>query len=127
MDKMTKKEMYERVIEIIGASEVEDKDILIEKLEHEKELVTKKKTSLNKNQKANIELVEKVFETIKRLGREVTIAEVFNEMKDVEGITSTNKVSALIKKLKDTDRVTRVDNGKENVTFKINEDLEDAE
>lgn len=127
MDKMTKKEMYERVIEIIGASEVEDKDILIEKLEHEKELVTKKKTSLNKNQKANIELVEKVFETMKRLGREVTIAEVFNEMKDVEGITSTNKVSALIKKLKDTDRVTRVDNGKENVTFKINEDIKDAE
>lgn len=127
MDKMTKKEMYERVIEIIGASEVEDKDILIEKLEHEKELVTKKKTSLNKNQKANIELVEKVFETMKRLGREVTIAEVFNEMKDVEGITSTNKVSALIKKLKDTNRVIRVDNGKENVTFKINEDIEDAE
>lgn len=127
MDKMTKKEMYERVIEIIGASEVEDKDILIEKLEHEKELVTKKKTSLNKNQKANIELVEKVFETMKRLGREVTIAEVFNEMKDVEGITSTNKVSALIKKLKDTNRVIRVDNGKENVTFKINEDTEDAE
>lgn len=127
MDKMTKKEMYERVIEIIGASEVEDRDILIEKLEHEKELVTKKKTSLNKNQKANIELVEKVFETMKRLGREVTIAEVFNEMKDVEGITSTNKVSALIKKLKDTNRVIRVDNGKENVTFKINEDIEDAE
>jgi ribosomal protein L18 len=123
MDKMTKKEMFERVIEIVKEAGVEDEAVLVGKLEHEIELISKKRTGLTKNQKANVELAERVFEVIAATDKEkgMTIAEIFDELKDVEGITSTNKVSALVKKLKDAGRVTRVDNGKDNVTFKIAE------
>lgn len=123
MDKMTKKEMFERVIEIVKEAGVEDEAVLVEKLEHEIELISKKRTGLTKNQKANVELAERVFEVIAATDKEkgMTIAEIFNELKDVEGITSTNKVSALITKLKNAGRVARIDNGKDNVTFKIAE------
>ena len=123
MDKMTKKEMLERVIEIVKGAEVEDEAVLVEKLEHEIELVSKKRSGLTKNQKANLELVEKVYEVIANSESEngITLAVIFNELAGVEGITSVNKVSALVKKLKDAGRVERVDNGKDNVTFKIAE------
>ena len=116
---MTKREMFERVIEIVKGAGVEDEAILVEKLEHEIELVTKKRTGLTKNQKANIELAERVFEVIANAEKDVTIAEIFDEVKDVEGISSTNKVSALVKKLVDAERVERIDNGsKANKTYK---------
>ena len=121
MEKMTKKEMFERVIEIVKRAGVEDEAVLVEKLEHEIELISKKRTGLTKNQKANLELVEKVFEVIENAGKDVTLGAIFTELQDVEGITSVNKVSALVKKLKDAGRVTRVDNGKDNVTFKVAE------
>ena len=121
MDKMTKKEMFERVIEIVREAGVEDEAVLVEKLEHEIELISKKRTGLTKNQKANLELVEKVFEVIANAEKDVTLAQIFAELQNVEGITSVNKVSALVKKLKDAERVTRIDNGKDNVTFKIAE------
>lgn len=121
MEKMTIKEMLERVIEIVKGARVEDEAILVEKLEREIEKASKKRTGLTKNQKANVELAEKVFEVIENAGKEVTIAEIFAETKDIEGITSTNKVSALVKKLVDAERVTRVDNGKSNKTYKVAE------
>lgn len=122
--KMTIKEMFERVIEIVKGAGVEDEDILVEKLEKEIEKVSKKRTSLTKNQKRNEELVEDVFVLMKQEDREMTLAEIFNEMSDVEDVTSVNKVSALVKKLKDAGRVTRIDNGKDNVTFKVNTEVE---
>ena len=106
MEKMTIKEMFERVIEIVKGAGVEDEAILVEKLEREIEKVSKKKSGLTKNQKANLELVEKVFEVIANAGKDVTLAQIFAELQDVEGITSVNKVSALVKKLKDAGRVT---------------------
>ena len=123
MDKMTKKEMFERVIEIVKGAEVEDEAILVEKLEHEIELISKKRTGLTKNQKANLELAERVYDVIAASEKEngMTLAEIFNELADVEGITSVNKVSALVKKLKDAERVIRIDNGKDNKTFKVAE------
>ena len=121
MEKMTIKEMFERVIEIVKGAGVEDEAILVEKLEREIEKVSKKRTGLTKKQKENEVLVEKVFEVLEATDKEngMTIAEIFNKMQDVEGITSTNKVLALVKKLKDAERVVRVDNGKDNVTFKV--------
>ena len=124
---MTKREAFEKTIEIVRKANVAEGEEIIEKIQSEIEQLTKKRTGLTKNQKANLELVEKVFEVMQAAGKEMTIAEIFKEMQDVEGITSPNKVSALVKKLKDTQRVVRIDNGKDNVTFKIQDDEEDAE
>lgn len=126
---MTKREAFEKTIEIVRNANVVEGEEIIEKIQSEIEQLAKKRTGLTKNQKANLELVEKVFEVMQTAGKEMTIAEIFKEMQDVEGITSPNKVSALVKKLKDTKRVVRIDNGKDNVTFKIQDDdnEEDAE
>lgn len=126
---MTKREAFEKTIEIVRNANVVEGEEIIEKIQSEIEQLAKKRTGLTKNQKANLELVEKVFEVMQTAGKEMTIAEIFKEMQDVEGITSPNKVSALVKKLKDTKRVVRIDNGKDNVTFKVQDDdnEEDAE
>lgn len=119
---MTKREAFEKTIEIVRNANVVEGEEIIEKIQSEIEQLAKKRTGLTKNQKANLELVEKVFEVMQTAGKEMTIAEIFKEMQDVEGITSPNKVSALVKKLKDTKRVVRIDNGKDNVTFKVQDD-----
>ena len=70
MEKMTIKEMFERVIEIVKEAGVEDEAILVEKLEREIEKVSKKRTGLTKKQKENEVLAEKVFEVIAATDKE---------------------------------------------------------
>ena len=118
MEKMTKKELFERVIAIVKEANVEDEAILVDKLNHEIELVSKKRTSLTKNQKANIELADRILEVMKGLNKEVTVTEIYNASKDIEGITSPNKVSALVKKLKEAGKVEKIEDGKKSL-FKV--------
>ena len=86
MEKMTKKEMFERVIEIVKGAGVEDEAILVEKLNHEIELVSKKRTGLTKTQKANAELLVKLEEVIKGLEAPATATEIYEAAKGIEGI-----------------------------------------
>lgn len=107
MEKMTIKEMFERVIEIVKEAGVEDEAILVEKLEREIEKVSKKRTGLTKTQKENEVLVEKVFEIIAGV-KSITLTEIVAQLKDEKDIeVSTQKASALVKKLVDTKRVER--------------------
>lgn len=106
--KVTKKENFGRLIEIVEGAGVEDRDALVEFLNHEIELVSKKRNGQTKVQKANEGLVEVVFEAIAEAGKAVTATEVFEIVKNDE-IASAQKVNALIKKLKDAGRVTRTE------------------
>ena len=110
--KVTKKEMYGRLIEIVEGANVQDVEAIVEFLNHEIELVSKKRNTQTKIQKANVALIEKVYEAIAEADKEVSIAEIYEMVRDVEGITSANKVNALVKKLKDDGRVTRTENKK---------------
>ena len=118
-EKMTIKGALERAIEIVKAAGVEDEAVIVEKLEKEVEKASKKRTGLTKVQKENLELVERVYDVIAAAEKDVTIADVYAQVQDIEGITSTNKVSALITKLVNAGRVERVDNGKSNKTYKV--------
>ena len=60
--KMTKKEMFGRLIEIVEGANIEDTDAVVEFLNHEIELVSKKRNGQTKTQKENEKLVEVVFE-----------------------------------------------------------------
>jgi len=111
---MTKKEMFERVIEIVKEANVADEAVLVEKLEHEIELVSKKRTSKTKTQKENEEIVEKIFDFIKESEGEVTAAEIQAHFE----LTSNQKTSALVKKLVDAGRVERCKDGKKT-TYKV--------
>ena len=111
MKKVTKKEKFERMIEVITAAGVEDADVLVEALEHEIELASKKRTGKTKVQKENEVIVENLYELID--DTPATVTEIYEKAKDtVEGVTSSQKVSALIKKLVDAGRVVRTEDKK---------------
>lgn len=106
--KVTKKEMFGRLIEIVEGANVEDGDAIVEFLNHEIELVSKKRNGQTKTQKANEGLIEVIYNAIAEAGKAVTVTELFGMTKSDE-ITSSQKVSALVKKLVDAKRVTRVE------------------
>lgn len=109
--KMTKKDVYGRLIEVVREADVEDADVLVEALEHEIELVSKRKNGETKAQKENKVIMEGIYDLIDNEG--ATVTEIYEKAKDtVEGVTSSQKVSALVKKLVDAGRVAREERGK---------------
>ena len=106
--KVTKKEMFGRLIEIVEGANVEDVDAIVEFLNHEIELVSKKRAGQTKVQKANEGLVEVVFGAIAEADKAITVTELFEIVKNDE-IKSAQKVSALVKKLVDAGRVVRTE------------------
>ena len=122
MEKMTKKEMFERVIEIVAGADVEDRDILVEKLQHEVELVSKKRTGQTKTQKANVELAEKVYNFIANAEKAVTLADIFKAIEGEE-VQSTQKAQALINILVKAGRIVKAEkeNAKDKTAYIIAE------
>ena len=104
--KVTKKEMFGRLIEIVEGANVEDVDAIVKFLNHEIELVSKKRNGQTKTQKANEGLIEVIYNAIAEAGKAVTVTELFGMTKSDE-ITSAQKVSALVKKLVDAKRIAR--------------------
>jgi len=109
--KVTKKEMFGRLIEIVEEANVEDVDAIVEFLNHEIELVSKKRAGQTKTQKANEGLVEVVYNAIAEAGKAITVTELFEIVKNDE-IKSAQKTSALVKKLVDAQRVVRTEDKK---------------
>lgn len=109
--KVTKKEMFGRLIEIVEGANVQDTEAIVEFLNHEIELVSKKRSGQTKTQKANEKLIEVIYNAIAEAQEKVTVTELFNIVKNDE-ITSAQKVSALVKKLVDAGRVTRIEEKK---------------
>ena len=104
--KVTKKEMFGRLIEVVKGANVEDANAMVEVLNHEIELVSKKRNTQTKTQKANEGLVEVVYNAIAEAGKAVTVTELFEIVKNDE-IKSAQKTSALVKKLVDAGRIAR--------------------
>ena len=119
--KMTKKEMF-TLIANLNAS---NKDI-VDFCNHEIELLDRKKS--NGNAKANEKMdnqVSLVYSALAGLGRPVKVSELIAETDLVElandsGVVSTQKVSALLKKLKDSGKVVSYTD-KKHTYFKIAE------
>ena len=111
--KVTKKERFEMIKEIVLNANVEDKNEMIEFINREIELLNKKRTSGSKTakQKENDELAEKLYEVLAEIGRPVTVSELQKE-NDEFGALSNQKVSALMKMLKSAGKVVRVDDKK---------------
>ena len=111
--KMTKKDYFNALIDVVEGYDVDNKDMYIEFLNHEIELLSKKSTAKTKTQKENEVLIEDVYKVLAEIGRPVTITEVIQNAGDSVVATMTNqKVSALMKILKNAGRVVRVDDKK---------------
>lgn len=104
--RVTKREYFSRLIEIVEGVAVDNSAEIVDFLNHEIELLSKKSNVKTKTQKENEVLVERVFDALVAIERPVTVSEL--QAADAEiGDMSNQKVSALLKKLVDTDRVVK--------------------
>lgn len=108
--KMTKKETINLLIDVLmGNKEVEDTQIFVDFLVHERELLEKKSSNSGqtKTQKENETIKEKIVETLRDLGKYVTITEIQNANVEL-GTYSNQKISALLKQLVDNKEIEKV-------------------
>lgn len=119
--KMTKKEKFEMLKALVA-----DNAMLVEFIDHEIELLDKKKS--NGNAKANEKVAketELVFNALVAIGRAVSASELIaesnlDELKNESGVVSTQKVSAMLKKLVDCGKVEKFTD-KKKTFFKVAE------
>jgi len=113
--KVTKRERFEMIKEIVLNAGIANEVEMVEFIDREIELLNKKRASGAKtaNQKANDELVEKLYKVLAEIGRPVTISELQKENEEF-GAMSNQKVSALMKKLVDADRVIKTPDKKKS-------------
>ena len=106
--KVTNREKFEMLKAL-----VKDNAMLVEFIDHEIELLDKKKS--NGNAKANEKMdsqVNLVYNALVSVGRAVSASELIAEtdlmaLANESGVVSTQKVSALLKKLVDGDKVEK--------------------
>lgn len=102
--KMTQKEMFDYI------EKINENDELIVKFCEERKAVLERKSSSKtetKTQKENNELIEVIVETLTELGKAVRITELQSANEKLAEL-SNQKMSALLKKLVDTNKVNKV-------------------
>lgn len=112
MTKMTKKEWFEELKNVVSASDYKEKDEALKFLNHEIELLNKKseKGTLTKTQKENVEVIKKIKAVLETFENPVTITEM--QKTDELSEYSNQKLSALLKKLVNAGEVTRTEEKK---------------
>lgn len=125
-NKITKRDNFISIIEVLKGAERTD---LVEVMEHEIELLDKKKASgkMTKTQVANEDIKALIVEELARLAKPVSITELISESAEVAEKcgNSNQKVSALMTQLKNAGAVVRTTEGKKAL-FSV-ADSEDAE
>lgn len=101
--KMTKKDFYGVIREMVA-----DRADLVEFIDHELELLNKKssKRGLTATQKENVELMDKIYNALVEVGNPVTISELQASVPEMAEY-SNQKLSALLKKLVESNRVVK--------------------
>lgn len=108
MKKMTKREKFEM---LKALSEVQANPMLTEFIEHELELLAKKNTSEKKPtavQVANEGLKQTIMDVLNENGGLMTITDIQKSCEELAEL-SNQKVSALIRQLKDDGKVEKVE------------------
>lgn len=117
--KMTKKDYLLKLIEIVEDANVDNSEEIIDFLKHEVELLKKKSNVKTKTQKENEVLMEVVFNALAEVEKPMTVSELMEANEEV-GTMKNQKVTALLKKLKEDGRVVRVED-KRKAYFSIAE------
>lgn len=122
MTKLTKKDYFKMVARVIESSNIENKAELQSFISHEIELLEKKAQSRgtdNAKTRENNEIIEKIYNALVEINKAVTITELQAEVPEF-GEYTNQKISALMKKLVDNNRVVKVVDKKKSY-FKIAE------
>ena len=118
MEKMTKKEMFGRLIEIVEGANVDNRDEIIEFIDRQVELLSKKSNAKTKVQKENEVLVEGVYEALVAVAKPVTVTELQEANEDMANY-SNQKLSALLRMLVKADRIVKTIDKKKSY-FSVN-------
>ena len=106
---MTKREYFEKIKGIEGVANDAE---LVAFLDKQIEIVSRKRTTKTKTQIENEGLVEEIYNFMINAEGPVTVADI---MGNFNGTLSNQKVSALVKKLVDAEKVAREKDGKTTV------------
>lgn len=104
--KLTKKDKFYMLREL-----VEDNEMLCEFIDHEIELLDKKATKPNKADKEKDALTDRLYDVLVEINEPTTIGDLIAKGKveffEVNGLVSSQKVSAYLKKLVDCGKVSK--------------------
>ena len=114
--KITKRQYFEMLKETVVGHDREGE--LIEFLDAQIALVTKKSGTKTKTQIENEKLVEVVYEALVEINEPITATEMLARV-DIEGVNSNQKLSSLLKKLVDSGRAIKTSDKKKSY-FSVN-------
>lgn len=121
--KLTKRDYFKMLAGVVDNSEITNKEELQAFISHEVELLDKKSASrgtvTTAKQKENEDLQEYILTALEEINRAVTITELQAEDARLGELTN-QKISAMLKKLVDNGKVTKVVDKKKSY-FKIAE------
>lgn len=106
--KVTKRERFAQLMEIVNASQVENSAELVSFIEHEVELLNKKNSRSGKptkTQLANETIKAQIVSVLERVERPMTVTQLLAESELAD--LSNQKVSALLTQLRESGTVVR--------------------
>ena len=125
--KVTKKERFAQLMEIVNASQVENSAELVAFIEHEVELLNKKNSRSGKPTKTQLEnesIKAQIILVLKRVGKPMTVTQLLAEDKLAD--LSNQKVSALLTQLRESGTVVRTVE-KKVAYYSLADEVEDTE
>lgn len=111
--KMTKKDWFATIRAMVEGSGNEREDEILAFIDHEVELLEKKssKSGQTKTQKENIEVIAKIENALREVGKAVTITELQTASEEMSAY-SNQKLSALLKQMVSKGTVVRTEDKK---------------
>lgn len=125
--KVTKRERFSQLMEIVKASNVENSAELVAFIEHEVELLTKKNSRSGKPTKTQVEnetIKAQIISVLERVGKPMTVTQLLAES-EFAGL-SNQKVSALLTQLRKSGEVVRTIE-KKVAFYSLPDEVEDTE
>ena len=113
MTKMTKVEMFKVIKAVIEGTEVDNAAEILSFVDHEIKLLQSRSASKKptKTQKENVIIIEMIKNALFEAAKPITITELMTDNPDL-GVYSSQKISALIKQMKDRGEVIRTEEKK---------------
>ena len=125
--KVTKRERFSQLMEIVKTSKVENSAELVAFIEHEVELLTKKNSRSGKPTKTQVEnetIKAQIISVLERVGKPMTVTQLLAES-EFTGL-SNQKISALLTQLRKSDEVVRTIE-KKVAFYSLPDEVEDTE
>lgn len=121
--KMTKKDYFNLIAEIVANADVENQDDIQAFISHEIELLEKKssKSKPSKTQKENEGIMQEIVSVLATLDTPVTVTELM-KADETMAVYSNQKLSALLKKLVDNGTVKKTVEKKKSYFFLVSEE-----